>query len=353
MSLRGLIRSIAAALWLVLAVAVVIPSGAWAQDVALTPDGMPVGTPAGQIPPTTPSSNSGATYQPGEITSGNSQAAAKINSLFSSVITAAATTSQLVKAEADKLAGGLAVITIVLAAARFAATKDPVNAWVVVFEELGTLGIFASIYLAYVTFAPGFYNWFGTLATDISGSDMSGTTTSLFTASGQLYDAFAKSFDGASWYEYPKLLMAVGPLLIAWVVLGITAIVFTFFVNIGQLQAAVGIVMGQIALALGFSSFTRGYFKSWLDYMVSAGMYTVVAAILMKLVSASLTAAIDQGRTIGLSTPQGATYVMDLSIFIFLVSFEIPKMAGMFGGGANASGSLVGKVARVATGGLV
>jgi type IV secretory pathway VirB6-like protein len=111
--------------------------------------------------------------------------------------------------------------------------------------------------------------------------------------------------------------------------------------------------MGQIAVALGFSPFTRGYFKSWLDFMVSASMYTVVAAILTKLVSGSLLKAIVAARGIGLSTPVGATYVMDLSIFVFLLSFEIPKIAGMFGGGASASGSALGKVAKVASGGLL
>ncbi len=110
--------------------------------------------------------------------------------------------------------------------------------------------------------------------------------------------------------------------------------------------------MGQIAFALGFSSFTRGYFKTWLDYMISAGMYTVVAAILMRLITHTLTDAIQTSVQKGLSTPGAAAYVFDLSLFVFLVSFEIPKMAGMFGGGANASGSIIGRVGKAATAGL-
>jgi hypothetical protein len=37
--------------------------------------------------------------------------------------------------------------------------------------------------------------------------------------------------------------------------------------------------------------------------------------------------------------------VLDLSIFIFLISFEIPKMAGIFGGGANLNGGGGAKMA--------
>jgi type IV secretory pathway VirB6-like protein len=211
----------------------------------------------------------------------------------------------------------------------------------------------ASIYVGYATFAPGFYGWFGTLANDIAGANVANGANGLGAAASELYDAIVKSLNGAAWYEYIKALLMIGPLLIAYVVLMITSLVFAYFSNIGQLQAAAGIVMGQIAVALGFSPFTRGYFKSWLDYMVSASMYTVVAAILMKLVSGSLLTAIAAGSKVGLSTPEGATYVMDLSIFVFLLSFEIPKIAGMFGGGANASGSALGKVAKIASGGLL
>jgi type IV secretory pathway VirB6-like protein len=111
--------------------------------------------------------------------------------------------------------------------------------------------------------------------------------------------------------------------------------------------------MGQIAFALGFSSFTRGYFKTWLDYMVSAGMYIVVAAILMRLVTHSMVDAVHDAAALGLTTSGAAAQVFDLAFFVFLVSFEIPKIAGMFGGGANASGAVIGKIARSAAGAVV
>ncbi|CAG4926239.1 type IV secretion system protein [Paraburkholderia gardini] len=335
-----------------LLVGVLSPTTAFADDVPLLmPDGnvMPTGTP---IP--TAGGNVGATVKAGEIGAGNAKAVDKITALFASIMDTAVTLAAKIKPEADKFASGLAVITIVLAAIRFAATKDPVMAWVAAFEELAILGIFASFYVGYASFAPMFYKWFLSLATTISGSNMSSAGSMIGSAAGQLYDSFAKSFAGASWWQYPALLMAVGPLVMAWAVLSVTSVVFLFFINVGQLQMAAGAVMGQIAFALGFSSFTRGYFKSWLDYMISAGMYVVVAAILMALVTNGLTSAINDSATgTGVSTPLGASYVLDLALFVFMLSFEIPKIAGMFGGGANASGAIVGKVARVASGGLV
>ncbi|MCX5545409.1 type IV secretion system protein [Paraburkholderia sp. CNPSo 3076] len=295
----------------------------------------------------------GATVKAGEVAAGAKMAADKFTSLFNAVIPAAVQASQSLKSESDKFAAGLGVITLVLTFVRYSATRDPVKAWVDVFEELATLGIFASIYVGYQKFAPGFFNWFQALANLIQAGAGQGVSASIGAAAGAAFEAVVKAYKGTHWYEYIALTISLVPLLIAYGVLMITSVVFAFMNNLGQIQAAVGIVMGQIAIALGFSSYTRGYFKSWLDYMVSASMYCVISAILSRLVTGSLTSAITAATASGLSTSQGATYVLDLSLFVFLLSFEIPKMAGMFGGGANASGALMKKAASVATGGIL
>ncbi|MEM5330784.1 type IV secretion system protein [Paraburkholderia sp. JHI2823] len=294
-----------------------------------------------------------STIKSGEIAQGNASAIAKMNALFNAVIPAAVSASQSVKPEADKFAAGLGVITLVLAWVRFAGTRDPVNAWVVVFEELAMLGVFASIYVGYQTFSAGFFGWFQTLAGMIQSGAGTGVAASIGAAGGAAFEAVVQAYKGTHWYEYIALTISLIPLLIGYGVLMLTSIIFAFMNNLGLIQAAVGIVMGQIAIALGFSSFTRGYFKTWLDYMISAGMYCVVSAILSRLVTGSLTQAISAATSKGLSTAQGATYVMDLAFFVFLISFEIPKFAGMFGGGANASGSIMKKAASVATGGVL
>lgn len=337
-----------AATWPTVTAAQEIPI-AQADGTVTMPDGSTVGGPSSSGGSSTAP---GSVIKPGEIGAGASKAVDKLGTLFDSVIPAAVTASQLIKDDADKFAGGLAVITIILGAVRFAGTKDPVAAWIALFEELAILGIFAAIYVGYVKAAPGFYNWFLLLSQKITGNMQSGQGI-FSSASGQIYDAIMAAFEAEHWYNYVKLAIGMVPLLLAWLVLMATSVVFIFYVHIGQLQAAVGIVVGQIAFALGFSSFTRGYFKSWLDYMISAGMYCVIAAILVRLVTGSITTALAQAQQIGLSTAEGSTYVLDLAFFVLLLSFEIPKMAGIFGGGANASGSILGKLASKATGGVV
>jgi hypothetical protein len=319
----------------------------WA-GLAVAQQAPPASTLPAGAPPGPQSNTTGASVAPTEISRGNAKAIGDIGNLFSTVITTAVTASQAIKPQADKFAFGLAVITIVLGAIKFSAAHHPVTAWVALFEELAVLGIFAGLYTGYQGWAPGFYTWFTQLAQSISGASMTQASSVIGTAAGQLYDGFILAFKSATFWQWPFILNSVVPLFLAWLVLSITSIVFLFFINVGQLQAAVGFVMGQIALALGFSSFTRGYFKSWLDYMTSAGMYIVVAAALTKLVTGSLTTAIQNSTNIGLTTPLAAAYVFDMSVLVFLLSFEIPKMAAMFGGGASASGAMIGKVARAA-----
>ncbi|MGF6736358.1 hypothetical protein OKW47_000104 [Paraburkholderia atlantica] len=322
------------------------PGFALADEPTTLPDGTVV--PASNTPsPSSSGATAASLVKPGELGQANANAMAKLNAMFAAVVSAAADASQSISQESDKFASGLAVITIALAAIRFAATKDPVMAWVALFEELGMLGIFASFYIGYATWVPSFYKWFVTLSSEIAGGTNMGSSVSIIgNAASQLFDSVIKAFKGAAWTEYISVLIGVIPLLLAWLVLSITAVVFVFYINVGQLQFACGAVMGQIAFALGFSSFTRSYFKSWLDFMITAGMYMVVAAIMMKLVTGSLVNAVQLATTAGLTTSLSAGYVFDLAFFVFLVSFEIPKIAGMFGGGTGATGGALAKLAK-------
>ncbi|WP_429548081.1 type IV secretion system protein [Paraburkholderia youngii] len=322
------------------------PGSAIADEPTTLPDGTVV--PASNTPsPSSSGATAASLVKPGELGQANANAMAKLNAMFASVVSAAADASQSISQESDKFASGLAVITIVLAAIRFAATKDPIMAWVALFEELGMLGIFASFYIGYATWVPFSYKWFVTLSSEIAGGTNMGSSVSIIgNAASQLFDSVIKAFKGAAWTEYISVLIGVIPLLLAWLVLSITAVVFVFYINVGQLQFACGAVMGQIAFALGFSSFTRSYFKSWLDFMITAGMYMVVAAIMMKLVTGTLVNAVKDAASAGLTTSLSAGYVFDLAFFVFLVSFEIPKIAGMFGGGTGATGGALAKLAK-------
>ncbi|RQN37231.1 hypothetical protein EHZ25_19970 [Paraburkholderia tropica] len=319
-----------------------------ASPLALADDTTAVAAGTTISPASSGNNTFGVTVQAGEVAKGANDALTKIQSFFSAIIPAAVTVSQSVKSEADKFAGGLGLITMILAFVRFAATRDPIQAWTDLFEELAILGIFASLYIGYQTFAPGFFGWFQKLADLIQTGAGQGVFASMAAASGSAYEAVVTAFKGANPLNFIAITISMIPMLVAYIILLITCLVFAYMNNVGLIQAAVGIVMGQIAFALGFSSFTRGFFKAWLDYMIHAGMYCVISAILSKLVFASLGSAISVAAANGLVTSEGATYCLDLAFFVFLLSFEIPKMAAMFGGGANASGGMFKQAAQTA-----
>lgn len=307
------------------------------------------------VPPSNvPSSTSGAggatATKPGAVAQANEYAKGGLgfittmNRLISDSVTNAVTISHSVRAEADKFAFGLGVITLVLAGVRFASTQNAIAAWTDIIEEITILGIFVALYLGYDTVAPGFWTWFVTIGQLINGSDVN-PAIALGTLAGTIYDACMAHISAAGWTGVIQIIPSLVPLFLAFIVATLASVVFFYFLVLGQIQAAFGIIIGQIAIALGFSSYTRNFFAKWLDWMISSGMYVVVVACLTRLIGQSITTAIGQVSSIGGSTVEGAVYVLDLSIFIFLISFEIPKMAGIFGGGANLNGGGGAKMA--------
>jgi len=291
------------------------------------------------------------TNQTGEVATGLNQATTKINTLLSSVITSAVSLSSSLKTQADGFAGALGVITIILACLRFSAAHHPVAAWVSLFEELGMLGIFAALYIGYTGVAPAFYNSFTTMAGEIA-PDINGQFGAFGATAATFWDGFTTALAAASWMDKLGVILNSGPIIGAFVVMMVTSIVMTFYTHLGQIQSSVGIVMGQVAFALGFSSYTRSYFVSWLNYMISAGMYIVIAGILVSLVGKSIASALSTASGAYL-TNQGASLVLDLSLFVLLLAFEIPKMANMFTGGGNVSGSAFKTLTKTVTGGLL
>ncbi|KXV16532.1 hypothetical protein CR51_01000 [Caballeronia megalochromosomata] len=275
----------------------------------------------------------------GDFASGATNAANQIHVLLGNVFSIAVAASANVMDEANKFAWGLGVISIVLMGVRFAGTHHPISAWVDLFEELATLGIFVALYLGYSTSASGFWTWFEQLAAHISGGDNGSVGAAMGKLAGVMFDALKSKFSVFGLMNLGGSLADVLVLAISAVAMCVASIVFIFFTAIGQVQAAVGIVLGPIAIALGFSSYTRSYFKKWLDWMISAGMYVVVVAILVKLVGTSIESAIAKATQVGGNTTLNGAYVIDLSIFVLLLSFEIPKLATIFGGGATATGT--------------
>jgi TrbL/VirB6 plasmid conjugal transfer protein len=297
----------------------------------------------------TSSSTSAASQNPnraGDFAVGSSQALTQISGLVGNLISTAVTASESVRKEADKFAWGLGVITLVLAGVRFSGTHHPIAAWVNLFEEIAIVGVFVALYLGYTTSAPGFYSWFNDLAVQIGGATSNSAATQMATLGGTILDALRQQVSVLrAATDMNGMVADILMLALAFLAMCIAAVVFMYFSAIGQVQAAFGIVLGPIAIALGFSSYTRNYFVKWLDWMISAGMYVVAVAILMKLMGHAIADSVAASAQHA-GTTVNSGFVFNLAVFILLLSFEIPKLAGIFGGGASATGTGPLKLAR-------
>ncbi|WP_157056220.1 type IV secretion system protein [Candidatus Burkholderia verschuerenii] len=282
----------------------------------------------------------------GDFAAGAANAATQIDALLGSLIPNAITASNSVMTEASKFAWGLGIITLVLVGVRFAGTHHPISAWINLFEELAILGIFVALFLGYTTTASGFWTWFQQLAADIGGSHSGTTGSAMAHLAGVVFDAVKTKIKSVSLWNFPAIAADTIVLILAAFFMCLASIAFVYYLAVGQIQSAIGIVLGPIALALGFSSYTRKYFLKWLDWMISAGMYVVIVAVLIKLVGISIESAVKNATAVGGATTLNGAYVFNLSVFILLLSLEIPKLATIFGGGATATGTGALKLAK-------
>ncbi|WP_029043721.1 type IV secretion system protein [Cupriavidus sp. WS] len=280
--------------------------------------------------------------QSGDVGAGIKKTLDKLNGLRSSLIQGATSISDRTRKESDKLAFGLGVITLVLAGLRFAATSDPVGAWTDMFDTLIVIGIFASIYVSYTTFAPGIFTWFNDLASLINdGDDIYNVPLTLAKTAGVFFEAVVRALVAGFSNPLKFIDAAIQALLfvLTFIALMVGALIYSWFILLGHFQVAVGIALGPIGVALGFSDYTRKYFTAWLDYMFTGSLYMVVSAVIAQLVSASLLIAIGDVGVIGGDTYIGASYALSMAIILVFVALEIPKISGsIFGTGGGISG---------------
>ncbi|WP_066733053.1 type IV secretion system protein [Cupriavidus sp. D384] len=311
------------------------------------------GTEAAQTTPDT-AAPKGLFSQPGSIGESLKSWLSQFESFRTGLIGGATTLSKSLTPDADKIAFGLAVITLTLAGIQFAATSDPVSAWTEVFEKLLMLGIFASLYTGYDKFGPGIYEYFKHLADKVAGTQAMTPAMTLAAVGAGFIDSYIQSMKAASGISDVLMIAFAGLMLMAaFVLCAIASLLYTFFISLGEIAAAIGIVIGPIAVALGFSDYSRRYFTSWLDFMIGASMYSVVAAIMARLVSSALVSTLSEQQSAGTATLSGAAYAMSVAFCMILVAFELPKLAGaIFGSGGGISGGGAMRVGLKAAGGI-
>lgn len=320
------------------------------------PAGSDSGLPAG-TPPTVSEGGKGPTVlapTPGSIAEALSRFLSQFSSFRTGLIGGATSLSDTLTPEAGKIASGLGILTLTLAGLRFAGTSDPTVAWTDLLETLLIISIFSSLFVGYTTFAPGIFEWFQSLADKISGTRASNPGLVLASVAGSFFDSFTKALAAAKWYEVLSVAFAGVLLIMAFVMCAIAAVLYAFFIALGEIQVAIGIVVGPIAVALGFFDYSRRFFTSWLDFMIAGSMYMVVAAVMSKLVSSALVSTLPDVQAVGYDAPSSAAYVCGIAAMMILVALEIPKIAGsIFGSGSGVSGGGFMRLAtKLATKGL-
>nr|WP_315595546.1 type IV secretion system protein [uncultured Cupriavidus sp.] len=281
--------------------------------------------------------------KPGDLAAGVQKTLNKLDGLTRGLIQGATAISDRVRNDSDKVAFGLGVIALVLAGLRWAATSDAVSAWTDFIEAILILGIFASLYVSYTSFAPSIFIWFQKIATAInSGDDIYSLPSTLATTAGKFFESIGRMLM-AVFTSNVSLIEAIGGvalLFLAFLCVLAAALIYSWFIMVGQLMVAIGIVLGPLAVAFGMLDLTRKYFTAWLDYMVTGSMYMVVSATIAQLVSAPLLTAVSDIGAIGTDTVMAAGYALSISIVLIFIALEIPKIAGsIFGTGGGISGT--------------
>lgn len=280
---------------------------------------------------------------PGDIGEGIKKALNKMNGLRSGLIQGATSLSDRVRSESDKVAFGLGVIALVLAGLRWASTSDAVTAWTDFLESIFFVGIFAALYTSYTSFGPAIYVWFDAIATSINGGvNVYDLPITLANTAGNFYDSIVRILIAglSNPLRFVDAVLAAVAFGFACIAVLIAALIYSWYILVGNLMVAVGIVVGPLAVAFGMLDITRKYFTAWLDYMVTGSMYMVVAAIITQLVTASLLSIVTDVGNIGTDTTLAASYALSIAIVLVFIAMEIPKIAGsLFGTGGGISGT--------------
>ncbi|CAG2155403.1 type IV secretion system protein [Cupriavidus numazuensis] len=281
--------------------------------------------------------------KPGDVSAGIKKALDKMNGLRSGLIQGAVSLSDRTRGNADKIAFGLGVIALVLAGLRFGAAGDAVKAWTELFETLLVVGIFSAIYVNYTTFGPAIFTWFAGIAESINGGDdIYNVPISISKTAGSFFDSVCRIVisNATNPLKWIEAIASALLFFIAFIAVLVSALIYFWFILLGHLQVAIGIVVGPLAVALGMFDMTRRYFTAWLDYMVTGSLYMVIAATISQLVSASLLSIVTDVGNVGTDTFVAAGYATSTAIMLVFIALEIPKVAGsIFGTGGGVSGA--------------
>ncbi|TXF11596.1 type IV secretion system protein [Pelomicrobium methylotrophicum] len=163
------------------------------------------------------------------------------------------------------------------------------------------------------------------------GERLDDPISALYKMLGAIAGAFKVIFpENASWFSligaffvhFFAVIIFLAAIIIIIGAIGAYVIVYL----IGDALAGVAIALGPFFVALGVWDVTRGWFKNWLEFLVNAFMYKVVAAIIVLLISKVIARRMELLADSAQATLNGEQITAMLS---FLLAIKVALYAGV------------------------
>jgi len=248
------------------------------------------------------------------------------------------------------LFGGLAALTVTLMAIRIPLEKDsPQEVIGELINGILRVGLFLFFMQQYrYVVGDGVHSLFQSLAVAVGGgAPVAGfrTLTGMLTAVGA---GISKQIAGMGFLEAADFIFnnALNFLLLAFasIVNAIAAGMYIIMFYVGDILAAVAVGLGPFFIAFGVFHYTSKIFESWLDFLMQALMYKVVAAVLVFLISKLIASFVTKITTPGVPivSSEGAFAVLMVSLGTAYLMHSVPSIAsGLMRGSASAGGGAI------------
>lgn len=188
------------------------------------------------------------------------------------------------------LGWGLGLIAIFIPASKYAMSGDSENLSDLLYNIL-IIGVVAAF-----TMVPSNYrllvNGVSGLFNDLAASVLTGTSEvnqfdQMVGVMGSVFKGISDNMpSGAAVitnFKFTILAIFLG--LICFICILISLFFMIIYVNIGNVLMSIAIVLGPVFIACSILKVTRTFFDKWLHFLLIAGMYQVIAAVIMKLIS--------------------------------------------------------------------
>ena len=223
-------------------------------------------------------------------------------------------------------------------------------------EALLPIGIFSALILNYPQLANAIKDMFEDLSKSILGSQP-GMIATVIVLIKNMIAGFMENIPSA----WDVITKSIGYFIMV-IVLGLLSIITSFiafffiliYTNVGRGLMAIAIALGPIFLACGVWKVTRPFFEKWLHFFLIAGMYQVVSAVIVTLISQVSFMPAGTTPQDFASVPYALETLLNMATLAYLTSIIPDICSGLMPGqlsGASGAGKLAVKAATGGAGG--